>query len=91
MFKKNKIIGLNRNLRNLIIKIGDVLEVKYEIREGYWNIKKFTGICISKKNKGSNTKIILRNIVNNISVEYDFFLFGLDVLGIKKIRCYKKY
>jgi ribosomal protein L19 len=89
MFNKNKIIGINKNLTNLIIKIGDILEVKYEIREGYWNVKKFTGICICKKNKGNNTKLILRNIVDNVSVEYDFFLFGSDILSIKKLDVVK--
>jgi len=42
-----------------------------------------------KKNKGINTKIILRNVLSNVSIEYDFFLFGSDILDIKKVNIIK--
>jgi len=85
MFNKNKVIGFNRNLTNLRFKVGDVLKLRYQTRHGHWTLKKFIGRCISKKRKGNNTKVILRNVIDNICVEYDFFLYGGDVVEVKKL------
>lgn len=91
MLKKNCIIGINNNLIFKNIKIGDILSLEYESFGGYWNIKKFIGICISKKNKDINTRITLRNVIDNISIEYSFFLYAMDNIFIKKIYMQKKY
>ena len=86
MFNKAKVIGFNRNLTNFYCKVGDILEVRYESKQGYWSLKSFTGRCISKKKKGVNTKVILRNVVDNVCVEYDFFLYGSDIIEIRKLN-----
>ena len=85
MFNKKKVIGFSRNLTNLKFKVGDILKLIYASSYGHWRAKKFIGRCISKKRKGNNTKVILRSVVHNICVEYDFFLYGSDVLDVKKI------
>ena len=59
MLNKNSIIGINKNLKIKSIKIGDILLLEYETFGGYWNIKKFIGICIAKKNKG------IKNVIKN--------------------------
>ena len=85
MFNKKKVIGFNRNLKNFKFRVGDILKLRYQTRYGHWTLKKFTGRCISKKRKGTNTKVILRTVVDNICVEYDFFLYGGDVVELKKL------
>jgi ribosomal protein L19 len=62
------------------------LEVKYESRKGYWALKTFIGICIAKKNAKEKTKIILRNVINNVSVEYNLYIYSSDIVEIKKTR-----
>jgi ribosomal protein L19 len=85
MLNKTKIIGYNRKLQDLYFKVGDILQINYESKQGYWSIKNFIGRCISKKNKGVNTKVILRNVIDNVCVEYDFFLYGSDIVGVTKL------
>lgn len=85
MFNKNKIIGINKKITINNIKVGDAIALEYESYGGYWNIKKFVGICIAKRNKGINTRIILRNVIDNIAIEYSFFLYSIDNVSIKNI------
>ncbi len=91
MLYKENIIGINKQLKIKNIKVGDILILEYESFGGYWNIKKFVGICIAKKNKGINTRLILRNVIDNIAIEYSFFLYSIDNINIKKIFIQKKY
>ena len=49
MLNKNNIIGINKNLKIKNINVGDIILIEYETFGGYWNIKKFIGICIAKK------------------------------------------
>ena len=85
MLKTEEVIGFNRNVNIPRFKVGDILTIKYESRKGYWAVKTFTGICIAKKNLHANTKIILRNVLDGISVEYNFFLYGQDILEVHKV------
>lgn len=91
MLNKNNIIGINKNLKIKNINVGDIILIEYETFGGYWNIKKFIGICIAKKNKGINTRITLRNVIDNVAIEYSFFLYSIDNIQIKKIFIQKKY
>lgn len=72
-------------------RVGDILQIKYEVRVGYWAIKSFIGICIAKKNLRENTKIILRNVIDNVPVEMNFFLYGPDIVEVKKLPLIKKF
>lgn len=81
--KKQIITSLDR------FTVGDIIEIKYEIRKGYWALKTFTGICIAKKKLNERTKVILRNVINSISMEYNFFLYSPDIVNIKKIKKYR--
>lgn len=84
--KNNKIIGLNFNLKPDYFRVGDIVSIKYESKQGYWAIKTFIGICIAKKNKNKNTKIILRNVITYTAVEYNFFLYSTDIVEVKKLE-----
>ena len=46
---------------------------------------------MQKKNKGINTRITLRNVIDNVAIEYSFFLYSIDNIQIKKIFIQKKY
>lgn len=89
MLITKKIIGFAKKKTTISIDrftVGDIIEIKYEIRKGYWALKTFTGICIAKKNLNERTKVIIRNVINNISIEYNFFLYSPDIVNIKKIK-----
>ena len=86
MLTNTKIIGLNWDLKPDFFKIGDIVSIKYESTKGYWAIKTFVGICIAKKNKKKNTKIILRNVITYTAVEYNFFLYCTDIVEVKKLE-----
>ena len=53
--------------------------------------KKFYRYLYSKKNLRENTKIILRNVIDNVPVEMNFFLYGPDIIEVKKLPLIKNF
>lgn len=88
--KKNK-----KYLKILNVNSGDFIILWYinrDLKKGLIKYQFIKGICISVKKKGYNSKIIIRNVINRIPIEYNFFANTLNTIYIlikkNKIKYY---
>jgi len=66
---------------------GDFVSViYYELEKEQIRLQQFTGICTKFKSKGYNTKIYIRNVLGQTTVEQQFFLFSKSLLDVAILR-----
>lgn len=69
------------------IKKGDFVSVVYyELEKEQIRLQQFTGVCTKLKSKGLNTKISIRNILGQTTVEQQFFLYSKSLLDVAILR-----
>ena len=66
---------------------GDYVSViYYDLELEQVKLQQFTGVCIKFKSAGLNTKLYVRNVLSNILVEQQFFIYSDAVLDLKILR-----
>lgn len=66
---------------------GDFVSIiYYDVEKEQTQLQQFTGICTKFKSKGLNTKIHVRNVLEQIVVEQQFFFFSQSVLDVAILR-----
>jgi ribosomal protein L19 len=71
------------------INIGDSISLKYETKSGYWSVRQFTGLCVSKSCKGFNERYVLRNVVSGHPVEFSFYRYWNLIISLEKLGAQK--
>lgn len=66
---------------------GDFVSViYYDIEKEQIRLQQFTGVCIKFQSRGLNTKLFVRNVVGQITVEQQFFFYSQSVLDVAILR-----
>jgi len=87
-FERLKKKNLNTNLSFLnkpLIYVGNFIIVWYLTRDNEKSsviFQYFKGLCISFKNKGLNSKFILRNVLDKTVIEKDLFFWNINNIYI---------
>lgn len=70
--------------------IGNTVEVQVITSKFKRKRQNYTGICISKKNRGINSAFTLRNVIGNVGVELTFPLHSPFITNILTFSNIKK-
>lgn len=66
---------------------GDFVSIiYYDVEKEQIRLQQFTGICTKFQSKGLNTKIHVRNLLEQVVVEQQFFFFSQSVLDVAILR-----
>jgi len=66
---------------------GDSISIiYYELEKERIRLQQFTGMCTKLKSRGLNTKVYIRNVLGNTTVDKQFFLFSKSLLDIAILR-----
>ena len=73
-------------------KVGDLLRV-FHITVVTGKLKRFIfeGLCISKRNKGISSSLILRSSYMGFDIDHYFSFFGPNILSISKLLFFQNY
>ena len=86
-FEKKQIKKLTSNKRIPAFRSGDLVKVTVKIVEGErTRSQAFEGVCIARKNNGSNSKFTVRKVSHGEGVERVFPLFSPIINSIEVIR-----
>ena len=86
-FEKKQIKKLISNKRIPAFRSGDLIKVTVKIIEGERSrTQAFEGVCIARKNNGSNSKFTVRKVSHGEGVERVFPLFSPIINNIEVLR-----
>jgi len=86
-FEKKQIKKLTSNKRIPTFRSGDLIKVAVKIVEGERSrTQAFEGVCIARKNNGSNSKFTVRKVSHGEGVEKVFPLFSPIIDNIEVLR-----
>ncbi len=86
-FEKKQIKKLTSNKRIPAFRSGDLIKVAVKIVEGERSrTQAFEGVCIARKNNGSNSKFTVRKVSHGEGVERVFPLFSPIINSIEVLR-----
>ncbi len=81
-----KKLKINTNIyKNTMIIPGDFIIVWYLSRNSLKGViiyQFFKGLCIGVRNRTYNSKILLRNVMGKVALEYNFFLWNINNICI---------
>lgn len=82
-FTNNRV---KKDFKRKVSKGDFVSVVYYDIEKEQIRLQQFTGLCVSIKSKGLNTKVSVRNVLGTTVIEQQFFLFSKSLLDIAILR-----
>lgn len=69
-----------------IVKGDFVSVIYYDLEKEQVRLQQFTGVCTKFHSKGFNTKIHVRNIMGQTTIQQQFFFYSPSVLDVAILR-----
>ncbi len=79
-------VNSKKKFHKKIFKGDFVSVIYYDLEKEQIRLQQFTGVCTKFKSKGLNTKISVRNLLGQVSVEQQFFFYSPAVLDVAILR-----
>lgn len=67
-------------------KAGELLRIKYETLGGYWKVRYFEGVCISRRKHNGTCRYRLLTSIKGTNIEFSFDADNPQVLEIIRLN-----
>lgn len=77
---------VKKQFHSKIAKGNFVSVIYYDLEKEQVRLQQFTGVCTKFQSKGFNTKIHIRNVMGQVTIEQQFFFYSPSVLDVAILR-----
>lgn len=65
---------------------GDTLKIEYETLSGYWKVRSFEGLCVSKKNHHGNCRYTLYKVIKGTKIFFSVDIENPYILNVTRVK-----